>query len=72
MSNFGDEVQKKSFLPRLAKGDLRGGLALTESSSGTDVQNISTKGPKRMVKSTLLMVPKCSYLMDKMVTHLQF
>ena len=28
--------------------------------------------PKRMVKSTLLMVPKCSYLMDKMVTHLQF
>ena len=46
VSNFGDEVQKKSFLPRLAKGDLRGGLALTESSSGTDVQNISTKAEK--------------------------
>jgi len=46
VSNFGNETQKKSFLPRMAKGDLRGGLALTESSSGTDVQNISTKAEK--------------------------
>ena len=36
------EEQKRRFLPRMATGELRGGLALTEPDAGSDVQNIRT------------------------------
>jgi alkylation response protein AidB-like acyl-CoA dehydrogenase len=36
----GTEAQKKTFLPRFASGELRGGLALTEPDCGTDLQAI--------------------------------
>jgi alkylation response protein AidB-like acyl-CoA dehydrogenase len=39
---FGTEEQKRRFLPAMARGDKRGGLALTEASAGSDVQAIST------------------------------
>ena len=42
VSNFGTAAQKESFLPRLASGELRGGLALTEPEAGSDIQNIQT------------------------------
>jgi alkylation response protein AidB-like acyl-CoA dehydrogenase len=38
----GTEEQKKRFLPKLAAGELRGGLALTEAAAGTDLQGIKT------------------------------
>ncbi|HEV2957204.1 MAG TPA: acyl-CoA dehydrogenase family protein [Xanthobacteraceae bacterium] len=38
----GTEEQKKSFLPRLARGELRGGVGLTEPDCGTDLQAIRT------------------------------
>ncbi len=37
---FGSEGQRNHFLPRMASGELRGGLALTEPDAGSDVQGI--------------------------------
>jgi alkylation response protein AidB-like acyl-CoA dehydrogenase len=39
---FGTEEQKQRFLPTMATGEKRGGICLTESNAGTDLQNIST------------------------------
>ncbi|MEE2002921.1 acyl-CoA dehydrogenase family protein [Alkalimonas sp. MEB108] len=36
----GTEEQKSRFLPRMASGELRGGIALTEPNAGTDLQAI--------------------------------
>ena len=38
IEKFGTEPQKRHWLPRLATGDIRGGLALTEPDAGTDLQ----------------------------------
>jgi alkylation response protein AidB-like acyl-CoA dehydrogenase len=38
----GTEAQREKFLPRMAAGELRGGLALTEPDCGTDLQAIRT------------------------------
>src|SRR5579862_7252469 len=40
--HFGTADQKQRFLPALASGEKRGGICLTESNAGTDLQNIST------------------------------
>jgi alkylation response protein AidB-like acyl-CoA dehydrogenase len=42
VETFGAEEQKRRFLPAFASGEKRGGLALTESHAGSDVQAIST------------------------------
>lgn len=39
---YGTDDQKSRFLPRLAKGDPRGGICLSESSAGSDLQAITT------------------------------
>jgi alkylation response protein AidB-like acyl-CoA dehydrogenase len=39
---FGTDVQKREFLPGLASGSRRGGLALTEADAGTDVKRLQT------------------------------
>lgn len=40
IEKFGTEAQREKWLPRLASGELRGGLALTEPDAGTDLQGI--------------------------------
>src|SRR4030095_15024744 len=45
--NHGTEAQRQRFLPRFARGDARGGLALTEPHAGTDVQAIRTVAQRR-------------------------
>jgi alkylation response protein AidB-like acyl-CoA dehydrogenase len=40
IERYGTEAQKKAWLPRLASGEVRGGLALTEPDAGTDLQGI--------------------------------
>ncbi|MFP6748356.1 MAG: acyl-CoA dehydrogenase family protein [Alphaproteobacteria bacterium] len=40
VERFGTEEQKRSYLPRFASGEIRGGLALTEPNCGTDLQAI--------------------------------
>ncbi|WBH18011.1 acyl-CoA dehydrogenase family protein [Sphingomonas radiodurans] len=42
IERFGTEEQKREWLPRLASGEIRGGLALTEPNAGTDLQAIRT------------------------------
>jgi alkylation response protein AidB-like acyl-CoA dehydrogenase len=43
VQKFGTEEQKARFLPRMASGELRGGLALTEPDAGTDLAAIRTR-----------------------------
>jgi alkylation response protein AidB-like acyl-CoA dehydrogenase len=43
VEKFGTDEQKAGFLPRMASGELRGGLALTESDAGTDLAGIRTR-----------------------------
>src|SRR5262249_57749041 len=45
--NHGTDAQQQRFLPRFARGDARGGLALTEPHAGTDVQAIRTVAQRR-------------------------
>ncbi|GGZ81185.1 acyl-CoA dehydrogenase family protein [Paraglaciecola chathamensis] len=42
----GTKAQKERFLPRMATGELRGGVALTEPNAGTDLQAIRTTAVK--------------------------
>jgi len=42
VTHHGTEEQRRRFLPAMARGDKRGGLALTEASGGSDVQAIRT------------------------------
>lgn len=39
---YGTDDQKRRFLPRLAKGEPRGGICLSEPNAGTDLQSIAT------------------------------
>ena len=42
VQRFGTEEQKSRYLPAFAKGEIRGGLALTEPDCGTDLKAIRT------------------------------
>lgn len=42
IERFGTEDQKERYLPRMARGELRGGIALTEPDAGSDLQAIRT------------------------------
>ena len=47
IANHGTDAQKKYFLPAMARGEKRGGLALTEPHAGSDVQSIRTTAVRR-------------------------
>ncbi|MGI9508565.1 MAG: acyl-CoA dehydrogenase family protein, partial [Geminicoccaceae bacterium] len=42
----GTEEQKAEWLPKMASGQIRGGIALTEPGAGTDLQAITTKADR--------------------------
>ncbi len=42
IERFGTEEQKEKYLPAMARGELRGGIALTEPDAGSDLQAIRT------------------------------
>ncbi len=44
---FGTDDQKQRFLPRLARGEPRGGICLSEPGAGTDLQRITTTAVRR-------------------------
>ena len=46
LTHYGTEEQKRHFLPDLATGRKRGGLALTEPGGGTDVANLQVTADK--------------------------
>jgi alkylation response protein AidB-like acyl-CoA dehydrogenase len=43
VTRMGTEEQKRTWLPKFAAGEIRGGLALTEPDCGTDLQAIRTR-----------------------------
>jgi alkylation response protein AidB-like acyl-CoA dehydrogenase len=47
VGRYGTDDQQKAWLPKLAAGELRGGLALTEPDAGTDLQAIRTTADRR-------------------------
>ena len=46
LTHYGNEEQRQQFLPDLATGRRRGGLALTEPGGGSDVANLETTAVK--------------------------
>ena len=46
VEKFGTEEQKARFLPRMASGEMRGALALTEPDAGTDLAGIRVRAVK--------------------------
>ncbi len=46
IEKFAGETLKEQYLPRMATGELRGGIALTEPDCGTDLQAIRTRADK--------------------------
>ena len=47
VEKFGSPAMKETYLPRMATGELRGGIALTEPDCGTDLQAIRTRAVLR-------------------------
>jgi acyl-CoA dehydrogenase len=41
--NYGTEVQKQRWLPRMARGELIGAIAMTEPGAGSDLQGVRTR-----------------------------
>jgi acyl-CoA dehydrogenase len=44
--HYGTEAQKKHYLPRLAKGDMVGAIAMSEPAAGSDLQGVKTTAIK--------------------------
>ncbi|MEI6732466.1 MAG: acyl-CoA dehydrogenase family protein [Comamonadaceae bacterium] len=51
---YGTEAQKKSFLPRMASGELIGAIAMSEPSAGSDLQGIKATAIQQSDGSYLL------------------
>lgn len=45
--NHGTEAQKERYLPRMARGELVGAIAMTEPGAGSDLQALRTRAEKR-------------------------
>ena len=65
VSNYGTGDQRSNYLPRLASGELRGGLALTEPEAGSDVQagrTTATKdGEEYVINGTKMFITNAEY-----------
>ena len=47
IEKFGTDQMKEKYLPQMARGELRGGIALTEPDCGTDLQAIRMRAAKK-------------------------
>ncbi|MET3181412.1 UNVERIFIED_ORG: acyl-CoA dehydrogenase [Variovorax guangxiensis] len=45
--NHGTEEQKRSYLPRMARGEMVGAIAMTEPGAGSDLQGVRTRAEKK-------------------------
>jgi alkylation response protein AidB-like acyl-CoA dehydrogenase len=65
LAHFGTEEQKQRFLPDLASGRKRGGLALTEPGGGSDVANLETTadrdGEEYVINGTKMFITNGRY-----------
>ncbi|MBV8062133.1 MAG: acyl-CoA dehydrogenase family protein [Nevskia sp.] len=46
INNFGNEAQKKQWLPKMASGELVSAIAMTEPGTGSDLQAVKTRAVK--------------------------
>ena len=42
INNFGNDAQKKQWLPKMATGEMIGAIAMTEPGAGSDLQGVKT------------------------------
>jgi alkylation response protein AidB-like acyl-CoA dehydrogenase len=60
LAKFGTDDQKKEWLPALATGERRSGIALTEPSAGSDLQGITTvakrQGDEYVIRGTKIWI----------------
>jgi alkylation response protein AidB-like acyl-CoA dehydrogenase len=65
IANHGSDEQKTRFLPAMAAGEKRGGLALTEPHAGSDVQSIRTtatrSGDNYLLSGTKMFITNARY-----------
>ena len=65
LTHYGTDEQKSHFLPDLASGRKRGGLALTEPGGGTDVANLQTTakldGEEYVINGTKMFITNGRY-----------
>ena len=65
VSNYGTGDQRSNYLPRLASGELRGGLALTEPEAGSDVQagrtSATKDGEEYVINGTKMFITNAEY-----------
>ena len=65
IANFGTQEQKERFLPAMARGAKRGGLALTEPNAGSDVQAIELSavrdGEEYVINGTKMFITNGRY-----------
>ncbi|MBV8360295.1 MAG: acyl-CoA dehydrogenase family protein [Deltaproteobacteria bacterium] len=65
IANHGSDEQKTRFLPAMATGEKRGGLALTEPHAGSDVQSIRTtatrSGDNYVLSGTKMFITNARY-----------
>lgn len=52
--NHGTEAQRQKYLPRMARGEIVGAIAMTEPGTGSDLQGIRTRAEKQADGSYLL------------------
>jgi len=45
--NHGTEAQKRHYLPRMARGEMVGAIAMTEPGAGSDLQGVRTRAEKK-------------------------
>lgn len=45
--NYGSEAQKERYLPRMARGEVVGAIAMTEPGAGSDLQSVRTRAERR-------------------------
>src|SRR6202521_6439560 len=65
ITHHGTDEQRKRFLPAMAAGEKRGGLALTEPHAGSDVQSIRTTavrhGDNYVIKGSKMFITNARY-----------
>ena len=47
LNNYGTDVLKKKYLPKMASGDMIGAIAMTEPGTGSDLQSVKTNAVRK-------------------------
>lgn len=59
---YGTEEQKREWLPKLARGEVRSALAMSEPHAGSDVQNIRTRADYKKASDSFVLSGRKKYI----------